>query len=250
MFEKPPLDLTTVPRKYVDRWMTSNGHGRGTWDLARETFPVRIEIPFSLTAQELKSVQVTQRWDACVAGAHYATRRIAQREIAAAGLSIAPYKLVNRSVVAATRVLSWITPAATASVAAIRLQQASQEFMVRRSRVNFVCGSGLGYPVRKFFEVPAAGSAMIAYPCSGFADYGFIDGENAIVAAPEDAGTVARRIVRDEKMRSGLTRRASEVMQTLHSVDRRAKDFLECLRRFDRGQLKNAQFVDGRFEID
>ncbi len=121
--------------------------------------------------------------------------------------------------------------------------------MIARSRISFVCGSGYKYAVRKFFEIPAARSAMIAYPCVGFEDYGFVDGENVIVALPEDAGHAARSLANNGSLRERLTKNAWEMVGRLHSAEKRVSDLLECMKRIEKGSLKGAQFINGKYEI-
>src|SRR6185295_2582640 len=105
---------------------------------------------------------------------------------------------------------------------------ANQRFLVSASRLNFVCGSGYRYPVRKFFEVPAGLSALICYPSTGFSDYGFVDGTNAVVTMPEDFGRAARLLLADGDRCARLAGNGFELARRLHSAERRADDLLAC----------------------
>lgn len=249
LFEKPPLSLDQVPEPYRDRWMEEAGDIPGRWRELTAEFPVRVEAWFALAEDELRRSRARARWDVCIAGAPYRTRQVARVAVHAARLSEAPYGQVSRALVLAGWAAKRLPRSEAASRGTIGLSVAAQRALVTRSRTGFVCGSGMGYPVRKFLEVPGAGVPMLAYPCQGFTDFGFVDGVNAVVCAPEDAGAAARRLVADPALRERIASSALEMITRLHSMRQRADDMIECMRRLGEGKLRNAQFIDGRFEI-
>jgi hypothetical protein len=219
------------------------------WNDIVRTFPVRVELPFALGPAEFRGQPPRHIWDVSVAGAPYRTRVIASGAIRAAGLSLAPYRELRMTMSALDRILPYLLPAEGASMATIRLQQKSQRQMMASTPVSFVCGSGLAFAVRKFFETPAMQNAMVAMPCVGFEDLGFRDGEHAIVAAPDDAGHHARRLVNDADVRQRIAGGGFDLVRREHSTARRADQLIDCMQRLGRDQLKNAQYVRGRFEV-
>jgi hypothetical protein len=64
------------------------------------------------------------------------------------------------------------------------------------SKFCYVSGGPWQSPVRKYFEVPAKGCVPIGWPCVGFKNFGFIDGENFLVA-----------------------KNNKEILQLIHSID-------------------------------
>ena len=249
MFEKRPLAVSDVPPRYRDEWLTPQHDPFGTWNLIREIVPVRIELPFSISPGEFDESSGRVIWDACVPGASYATRELATRSIKKEALSCAPARLIGQLQEGLWRVLGKIAPRERASLAAIRMYQATQRRLLEASGSVFVCGSGVAFATRKFFEVPALQKPMIAYPCVGFEDYGFADGINVLSTLPEEAGDKARWLHDRPKEAARIAKEGQKMVQRLHSLDTRIGQFVECVRRVDAGSLRCAEFRAGKFEI-
>lgn len=249
MFERRPLAIVDVPAQYRDSFLTGDYDPVGAWDRVRALFPVRIEQPFALGESDLVPATAPARWDACVAGAPYLTRQTARHSLQAEGIGLAPYNQLNLVVRAGNRVLPKRLFPRRASELSIAYSQAMQRTLVRGSSVNFVCGGALSFPARKFFEIPGARRAMVAYPCIGFEDYGFQDGVNAIVSAPEDVGKTTRRLLSDNALRERVANAAWELVRERHSTMRRATELLESAQRLAAGRLRGAAFVRGEFEF-
>ena len=249
-FEREPIPVESVPLAYRDNWLTLDHDPTGLWRKAREYFPVRIDLPFAIADHEFSVSDPRHVWDICVPGAPYKTRKIAISSARRAGLSVAPFQLPSRLLAAVNaRLLPAILPATTASATAIATQQWVQRSLVRRAPVNFVCGGPLMFPVRKFFEIPAARSAMVGYPCGELEDYGFRDGWNFLASTPDDAGRTAKELLGRKEFMSTMAQRGFETVRSLHSVRRRADQLIACIARLEKGRLANARFVKGEFQI-
>ena len=57
---------------------------------------------------------------------------------------------------------------------------------ISNSKIAFTCGSGLKWPLRKFFEIPAQGTILICYPFKSANDWGFKSWENCIFVESPD----------------------------------------------------------------
>lgn len=249
LYEKRPLMLSDVASPYRDEWMTGHTDPIANWNAVRKLVPIRIELIHSLAADEFTRGAPKQLWDACIAGATYSTRQIALGAARREGLRLAPFRWADNTILINTERLARLSGAATASRLRNRLRNSNQRFFVERSRASFVCGSGYCYPVRKFFEVPAQRSLLIAYPCFGFSDYGFADGVNCVVTAPEDFGATARRMLAKPELCEKLRNSAWAMVRRLHSVESRVDNLVECMRRLASDRLKGAEFVDGEFVV-
>ncbi|MCS6947570.1 MAG: glycosyltransferase, partial [Steroidobacteraceae bacterium] len=250
LYEKRPVSREEVPESYCDTWMSHHANPMHTWEAVRSRVRIRIELPHSVAADEFLKVEKRRFWDACIAGDAYRTRLIAEDAARAAGLSLAPYRAIDRRILGATQKLSKVAGPVRASRLRNAARRLHQRWIVSHARLNFVCGSGYRYPVRKFFEIPAARSALVCYPCTGLSDYGFTDGVNCLYTVPEDFGRTARRLLQDESLRDRLERKALELVLKNHSVERRASDLIECFRRLRDGRLKTAQFIAGEYVIE
>lgn len=249
-FEREPVAVASVPAAHRDAWLTLDHDPTGLWRKARDYFPIRIDLPFAIAEHEFSRSAPRHVWDLCVPGAPYQTRKIAASSARRAGLSVAPFQLPSRLVAAINaRLLPAIMPTATASATAINIQQRLQRTLVTRAPINFVCGGPLMFPVRKFFEIPAARSAMVGYPCGELEDYGFRDGWNFVASTPEEAGRTTKGLLGKKDLMSQMAQRGFDTVRSLHSVSRRADQLIECIMRLREGRLNNARFVRGEFQI-
>lgn len=249
LYEKKPVTVKELPEHYIDSWMKQHIDPLANWHKVRAMVPVRIELIHSLAPYEISAAPARNYWDTCVLGVSYLTRQIAIKSSAEQGLRIAPSTLIDNHILGMTERLPGLLGAVRTSRLRNRSRQLMQNVFARRSFVNFVCGSGLKYPVRKFFEIPAALSAMIAYPCTGFSDFGFKDGENVVVSTPEGFGKAARLLMNNSRLRDRIRKNAWQLIQEQHSVRKRVDDLIQCMQFLRRGELGSAQFVNGRFEI-
>jgi hypothetical protein len=150
---------------------------------------------------------------------------------------------------ASTLLLGKVAPAEPASLATIRFYNVTQRTIVRSSGTVFVCGSGVAFATRKFFEMPALLLPVIAYPCIGFEDYGFVDGVNVISTSPEDAGRNAKWLHDHPIEAARIAIEGQKMVARLHSLETRIGQFAECLRKVDDSSLRCAEFRSGQFEI-
>ncbi|MFZ4664231.1 MAG: glycosyltransferase family protein [Caldilineaceae bacterium] len=271
---KEPLAFTEIPPAYMENFLKVNAGSNAlvdeerlrsqypefptlnthvdpliTWQKVRKRHTRLIEFIHCLDETEFLPHPARKIWQLCIAGAPYPTRRIARRSAEQQLLLLAPYRLTDFMLRKSFGWWGkWFAPDA-ASTQLIKARQMNQEQFVKHARLNFVCGSGLKYPVRKFFEAPAAWSAMIAYPCTGFADYGFVDGQNVIVSEPQAVGATARRLLQTKQICDQLAKNGRETVHRLHRVEQRVTDLLTALTRLSSGQLAGAEFVAGRYEI-
>lgn len=112
----------------------------------------------------------------------------------------------------------------------------------------FTCGSELKYFVRKFLEIPAFRSLLIAYPSENFSDYGFKEGENYVMCMPEDVVKVALRFKSNESMYSKILNEGWRFVYEEHSASNRANQVIKTLDLFCQGKLKGAGYYSGKFE--
>jgi hypothetical protein len=122
-------------------------------------------------------------------------------------------------------------------------------FMISHSAVSFACGSELRYFVRKFLEIPAYRSAMIAYPPLNFQDYGFEDGVHYLHSFPEEAGEKAKYILQNKSFADKLIQNAWDLVAREHTAKVKANQVMACFESFNKGKLKSAGYVNGKFEI-
>lgn len=252
-YEKEPVSFKNIPSKYVDPYMLESlacpkpgvNDPFENWKYLKEKFPIRIELPFALSAKDFLSTK--KIWQSCVPGITYSTREFAIKSFRDAGLSVAPYKFLDKVY---RKIWSKIPKNNISDTFFYSIRHTSQRFFVSHSQATFVCGAGARYPVFKFFEIPAAHSMMIAYPFSGMQDYGFEDGINVIYSIPEDAGKIIKKYLSNKDKTNKIVNNAAQLMQEKHTIEKRISDLLLCCKTFLQDKLVNAQFIEGNYIIE
>lgn len=116
-------------------------------------------------------------------------------------------------------------------------------------RFAYTCGSGLNMPVRKFFEIPAAGAVLVCQPFNGFEAAGFRHGENAFVSAPETVVDAHKVLRGDLDYAQRLADAGQRLVFERHSIAARAAQFRETLQAMADRSFAGARWVDGRYRV-
>jgi hypothetical protein len=244
LYTKFPAVARHMPAAHADDWMGRHPHPTELW-AAYARIPTQIEMTHAIAPPEFCRVEGWRPFDLAIPGQNYATRQIAKDS--AAGIPRAPYGEADAWITRIARGLPFSWERRSRWMIAGRTL--SQRYQLALSKVAFVCGSGYGYPVRKFFEVPASGAAMVAAPCTGMADFGFEDGIHYSAARPEDAGESIRRLLKDDDLRLGIARQAAALVRERHSVAACAARIVDALRRFAVGEQFVAEHIQGTYVI-
>ena len=236
-----------LPLRHED-WMDTCGSPQANWKALASVIPARFDCPFALSEDEFRQAPARKFWDVSIIGAHYSTRAEALESAKAAGLKIAPYRRVHN----VTYKLIQCRKRLQSSKGnwEQRWRRRSMDFVAGRSAVNFACGGGVRYFVRKIPEFAALGCCVAAWPPAGLKHYGFEDGKNiAVCPEPANFGEVARGLLPRKAAREALGRAARELVLAKHTVGVRAAQLTAWLRELSRGRLVRGAFHEGEFQI-
>lgn len=120
---------------------------------------------------------------------------------------------------------------------------------IRNARYSFTCGSGLRYPVRKFFEIPALGSLLVCSPCQGFAALGFRHMENAVCCDPSAILDVDAELRRNPDGAQAMAHAGRLLVVENHSVTARSQQLRAAFEKIIEGRYHGNQWRAGRFEL-
>ena len=238
-------DLARLP-KLADEHFGRNA--TNTWlDFLTSTSAKLIAIPHFVGSNEFEwTVAHGRPYPLAIPGVAYSRRRCARASARKAGLQLAPPSTgsARRTASAAVRRLPQ------------RLRRYDQAFRresfrqeISLSMACYTDGSALDFPVRKFFEIPALGSALLATPCSGFSDLGFEAGHNCFALEPEAVGDVTQDLVADPDRVNEITERGRELILSRHSTHARARQISDAFAALLDGSLVSAEWVEGHFRI-
>ncbi|HEY3044882.1 MAG TPA: glycosyltransferase [Vicinamibacterales bacterium] len=168
---------------------------------------------------EFCSIPLAERPKAwSVLGVRYEARRVAISTLRRHGVS----PVVSGPLRRAFSLLRRLRLARGETAASInRVQQEFRNKLVR-SRYSFACGSGIEMPVRKFFEIPAAGSVLVCRTFRAAGALGFKNGENYIECEPQDIMDVHRFLERNPEKAQEIADAGRRLIAERHSVAARA----------------------------
>lgn len=119
---------------------------------------------------------------------------------------------------------------------------------LRSSCYSYTCGSGLDIPIRKFFEIPAAGAVLVCRSFRGARDLGFRSGENFIECEPAEIMDVHNFLEAHPEKAQAIANAGRELVMLKHSVQARGEQLRLAL-----GALINGsgvgRWIDGQYCI-
>ncbi len=117
------------------------------------------------------------------------------------------------------------------------------------TRCVYTARGGYGTPIRKFFEIPAAGALMICSPPIGFSALGFKDGEHYIHAEPDELPRVLKELEADPSRAQAIATAGRRLVFEKHALRSRAAQLRSCFDAVRQGHYKGATWNDGIFTL-
>lgn len=242
----PPVSTEDVPMEFKDSWMKEGLDPISNWKWITERIPRQIEFTHVLRIDEIRSPMQHRIWDVCVPGVIYSTRKIAMESARSMRLSRSPYHLSDKFIREATGALTQGPHSSKMQDIRFRLRELNMRQQIRLSRSSYTCGSGYEHLVRKYFEIPAFGTPLVAYPLPQIERMGFIDGLNYVAAYPSKFGEIADRIKNDPVLAKRLIANAQQLILRFHTSSIRSIDLIDTLFLVASGECAGGRFYRGR----
>ncbi len=102
---------------------------------------------------------------------------------------------------------------------------------LNRYKSCFTCASIYGYPVAKYFEIPACGTLLFAEDTSFLDKFGYVDGENFVKVSPENFSEKINYYLREmhPSDRENIASRGRELVLSRHTWQHRIPAIIEGL---------------------
>jgi hypothetical protein len=124
------------------------------------------------------------------------------------------------------------------------------QYNLFNSKISFTSGSELNIPVRKFFEIPAHASLLLAYPCNGFEDLGFKNNINYIkLNNDEDIIDITTSIINDKVKAQDIATKGQELIFRHHSTTARSNQLKNCLEAIQANNYNGSFWKNGEFKV-
>lgn len=105
------------------------------------------------------------------------------------------------------------------------------KYELEKAKYIFTCGSGLEWPIRKFFEIPATGTLLLAKPFYNSEKLGFKENINYIKTdfnnLLETIRTLESGLLLDSQE---IANKGQELVRKKHSLEARSQKLEECLK--------------------
>ncbi len=120
---------------------------------------------------------------------------------------------------------------------------------IASTRFSYTCGSGLMMPIRKFFEIPAAGTVLVCRPFFGFSALGFEDGVNCVVCEPERIADAHQTLVYDLAAAQRIADAGRKLIFDRHSLSARARDLADIFAAISEKHFFGSRWTGGQHRL-
>ena len=236
-------DLKNVDPLYKEKWFDTAENPSASFATIKRHCRYEIEMIHCIEEQEFHSRK--KKWDIDIPGVQYSTRQMADKSLEETSVT-RPVK--KNSSYWNGKVNSLILKAGfLPSTMIFRNNYRWMRYFISRSRITFVCGGGLKYFVRKFVEVPAFESVMLAYPPDNIADYGFVDGEHYLKSDPANIKPIVEMLLDSPAKQEELIHNALLLAKKNHTVQVRCRQLVKGLQLINQDKIDKACFENGKF---
>jgi len=117
------------------------------------------------------------------------------------------------------------------------------------TRLVYSAREGFGIPVRKFFEIPAAGSLLLCIPPHNFYELGFVDGEHYLEVSPDRLPDAIDAIEREPDRAQWIASNGRKLVFDRHSFAARSSQLAECFRAIEQDRFAGSYWSRGNFVV-
>lgn len=185
-----------------------------------------------------------RRNDVAVPGVEYLLRRNAIRHLAHTH-----FRMASKTYFHAYRLANRLGLPVFSNQVVLRLYNLMFQRTLADTRCVYTARGGFGIPIRKFFEIPAAGALLLCSPCNGFEALGFESGKNYVAVEPEDLpGALAFWLQNPDAQK--IASMGHSLMLARHSLSARGSQIERCLHKMVAGQFTGARWVSGQYLVN
>ena len=180
-----------------------------------------------------------------VLGASYLSRKIARERLSAARI---PWE--GRSQIIVMKILSRLmrTGLISRSWSIDKINSGFRKGLLQ-CRYGYTCGAFIRGPIRKFFEIPAAGQVLVCEPFKGASDVGFFDHQNMLACDPEDILEVHQWLVKNPEEAQVMAERGLDMIRKNHSISARSYQLREVFEAVIDGTFSGGRWEQGTFKV-
>jgi hypothetical protein len=240
-------DMTAVANEYYIQKKLAKGFKLGSLDdFADSNSPSIINLGHHVSDNEFHwSALATRKYDVSAPGTKYFRRQNFIDELNSAPISVNMAKLRYRLIYKVADKL-FLKPYSNFYM--VHLYNLAFQQVLSQSKICITDGGANNFPVRKFFEIPAAGALMVCWPAEGIELMGFRHEKNCFfVRKNEEAIQIIQRVIQHPEDFEHIASAGRDLVLMNHSTTARAVQVREAFRRIQAGSFNGSAWQEGRF---
>jgi hypothetical protein len=120
--------------------------------------------------------------------------------------------------------------------------------LLSRCKICITDGGMNNFPVRKFFEIPAAGALLVCWPATGMESLGFVSGVNCLFIRSEaEASASVAAVMANPGKFERVAAAGRDLVLREHSLSARTTQLRTAIQRIHAGTFAGSGWHDGRF---
>jgi hypothetical protein len=241
-FEFTHADLKK--EKYISRKKSSHQFGL-YHDFSRSIRSRRISLCHIVAESEFSWGPLSLRpYDVSVPGTPYFRRDSVYRQLK----SYEDIILAKRSYEYVFKLASKLKLKPFSSIYTTAIYQLAFQQLLKKSKVCVTDGGLINFTIRKFFEIPAAGSLLLCWPTTDFKELGFQDKVNCFsISNSSDVIECVRSVSKDPDSFQEIVDAGQRLVMEKHSLGARSGQLHESLLRISRGSFCGSYWENGNF---
>lgn len=205
-----------------------------------------ISIPQIIDNSEFNFLPLSSRkYEISVPGASYYRRREAVKQ-----LNKSQFNFKMNSSHTGIKQKLWNKVIRLQNRFSFNLNQVNFRNTIEDSKIIYTCGGCLKYPIRKFLEVPALGSALFFEPFKGYEEFGFINGINSIIIDDMDQiSEITKYNLNHLDELQEIATKGQALIWEKHSLFARGIQINQSLKSISIHEFKGSYWEKGEFKL-
>jgi Glycosyl transferases group 1 len=182
-------------------------------------------------------------YETAIPGVEYLLRKQAMRQ-----LEKSNYRVSSKAYFNLYRLANYTGLPVFSNPVLARLYNLSFQRSLADTQCVYTARGGFGIPIRKFFEIPAAGGLLVCSSPNGFSNIGFVNKKHYIEAEPDQLLDVLSEWLDNEEAQS-VARQGQDLVIAKHSLSARGSQIGICMQAMLEGKYHGARWQAGEFVL-
>jgi hypothetical protein len=190
--------------------------------------------------------------DASILGANYFYRKNAKKKLKDSDINFVTYDPLIKIITIFFTLIKIFPETKILIYIRLKLLAFYHKFffsLLQKSKISITCGGIHKYIVRKYLEIPAYGSLLVARKCQNYQNFGFKNNKNIIFADENELITKINFFLKKKKISEKIIKSSQKFLSLNHSEIARTKQLKKCLTLIIKKNFKGSTWLNGKFKL-